>query len=62
MKLKKNNVNKEGEGGPKSQKIVGLSKHLRVLSPPYLDILNLECSIHFFRGPWIETQSERGDP
>ena len=30
---------------------------LGVLSPPYLNMVNFNCSVHFFRGPVVEVES-----
>ena len=45
-----------------SQKILGVSKTIGVLSPLYLVIDKFECSFHICRGPWIITYLGQNRP
>ena len=42
----------------KNKKKLGFSKAIGVLSPPYLAIDKFECSVHIYRGPWINWQAK----
>ena len=47
------------------KKILSLNEDIVLggLSPPYLVMVNFECSVHFFRGPWLRPTGQlRSEP
>ena len=37
----------------KIKTILGFSKAIGVLSPPYILLDKFECSVHIYKGPWF---------